>query len=215
VETYKGLAFGRGEGSNFLQPSVSYFGSPVVQRYLQELVGLKSCRLALSPFDVTSRSSLGFLRHEPVDGSLGHPTNLYYFSAKDRVPAKLCPLKWLSRLEPTKATRLAWLPSSPSAFSASVAPISSPFQASKEKPFSLEDPCVGFGYPFHETRIACLKNLFQFSTLLGFNSSELLSGLLVSPDFSGSITHALSTKTFRPPRCASAHSRSQAVSSAT
>jgi len=107
VETYKACASGRVEGGNFLQPSVFNFGSPIVQRYLHELVGLKSCWLALSPFDVTSRSSLGFSRHEPVDGSLGHPTNLYYFSAKDRIPTKLCSLKWLSRPEPTKATHLA------------------------------------------------------------------------------------------------------------
>lgn len=53
-------------------------------------MNLESCWLALSPFDVASRSSLGFLNHELVDGSLGHPTNLYYFSAKDRVPTKLC-----------------------------------------------------------------------------------------------------------------------------
>jgi hypothetical protein len=53
--------------------------------------------------------------------------------------------------------------------------LSSLFQASKEKPFSLEEPCVGFGYPFHGNRLASLKNLFQFSTLLGFCPSELLS----------------------------------------
>jgi hypothetical protein len=76
-----------------LQPSVSYFGSPVVQRYRHEFAVLKSCWLALSPFDVALRSSLGFSRHEPVDGSLGHPTNLYYFSAKDRFPYQAVPFK--------------------------------------------------------------------------------------------------------------------------
>jgi hypothetical protein len=89
------------------------------------------------------------------------------------------------------------------------------FQASKEKPFSLEDPCLGFGYPFHEHRLASLKNLFQFSTLLGFSSSELSSWLHVHFDFSKPIAHALHTKTAWPSRCASAHSRSQAVSQAT
>jgi hypothetical protein len=84
-------------------------------------VNLKSCWLALSPFDFTSRLSLGFLSHELVDGSLGHPTYLCYFSAKDRIPIKLCSYKRLSRLEPTEATHLAWLPYCPSAFSANVA----------------------------------------------------------------------------------------------
>jgi len=75
---------------DFSQPPVWSFGSPVVQRYLHERATLLSWWLAHSPYDVTSRSSLGFLGRVPVDGSLGHPTNLYYFSAKDRVPTKLC-----------------------------------------------------------------------------------------------------------------------------
>jgi hypothetical protein len=118
-------------------------------------------------------------------------------------------------VNPLKQHTLPGYQRTPSTFAASEAPLFAFFRTSKEKPFSLEDPCLGFGYPFHEHRLASLKNLFQFSTLLGFSSSELSSWLHVHFDFSKPIAHALHTKTAWPSRCASAHSRSQAVSQAT
>lgn len=70
------------------------------------------------------------------------------------------------------------------------------FKAFKELPTSLKVPCVGFGYPFHEIRLASLKNLFQFLTLLGFCSSEPCSWFHVHLAFARYIAHALHMKTF-------------------
>jgi hypothetical protein len=117
-------------------------------------------------------------------------------------------------VNPLKQHTLPGYQRTPSTFAASEAPLFAFFRTSKEKPFSLEDPCLGFGYPFHELHLASLKNLFQFLTLLGFCSSELFSRLQVHSGFPEPIAHALHKKTKWPSRCAPAPSRCRAVSHA-